>query len=113
METNKNRPKCNRCQTYLYSDGEGGFGCNTCEAKEWDSIANGIIKDFKCPVCGDPTELIERDYNYVEFGCKAIFDKKGNYARPPCPSFRIMVCEECFGYPCQCQEYPEHPGREY
>ena len=108
----KRRPKCQKHGTFLSFNPEEGYACPQCERDDWDQRARWVIKDFKCPICCEPVEFVEHDVNYIEFKCKDIFDEKGNYAKPPCSAFRIMVCEECFSYPCQCQDYPEHPGAE-
>ena len=114
MNTKDVKPKmCKKHNTQLYYHPEEGYGCNQCEGENWDYMARGVIKGFKCPVCCEPVELEEHEENYIEFACKRIFDEKGNYAKPPCPSFRIQVCEECFSNPCQCQEYPEQPEQEF
>ncbi|KKN95734.1 hypothetical protein LCGC14_0176030 [marine sediment metagenome] len=103
---------CKKHGTQMHFHPEEGYGCNQCEREMWDNEANHIIRGFKCPVCLRSVKVEEYDAGYVAFRCEYVFDTDGNFAKPPCPVFRVQLCDECNQASCVCQEYPEHPEQE-
>ena len=98
---------CIKHGTQLSYNPSEGYMCSQCQREIWDKEAEAKIKGFKCPVCSAETEVKYYDENFVEFGCKPVLDDK-----PPCPSFRIILCDDCYRNPCHCQEPPQQEGRK-
>lgn len=104
IEEKTEKPKCRVHGILLYLSVDEGYACIQCEQEDWNRQAELIVKGFKCPVCSRPIKVTSHDVDYVEFRCELVFDEKGNYAKPPCPHFRIQVCETCFRPSCVCEE---------
>lgn len=103
---------CKKHGTTIVNDPEDGPYCSQCEGEIWENEAKYAIKDLKCPACLRPVKVEEFDEGYVAFRCEYVYDVDGNFAKQPCPIFRIQLCGECNKASCICQEYDdrEPPG---